>query len=358
MRRATAVVLVALLPSCGGGGSPSAPSPTPTPTPPLSGGGKVFEYNGMTHVSWWHDEYGYPAGSDARRALAATGAGWMGLLTTWYMETKSSSAIAPNPSSSNDDDVVRRAIDEAHALGLKVMLKPHVDVRDGTWRAQITPGDAGAWFDSYAAFMDHYAAIAAERNVDMLCVGTELISMTRSTYSGQWASVIARVRSRYKGPLTYAANANDAADEFTSATVWPLVDVLGLDVYTALTSKTNPTRAELAAAWRRNKDGNDMVAAYRNFQQAWGKPLVFTEIGYRSLDGTNGAPWDWGKTAAADPGEQADCYAAMYDVWSKESAWFRGPFWWAWDVNAPATGDNGYNPRGKPAEDVLRQWQK
>jgi hypothetical protein len=238
------------------------------------------------------------------------------------------------------------------------MLKPHVDVRDGTWRAQITPGDAGAWFDSYAAFMDHYAAIAAEKNVEILCVGTELISMTRSTYSGQWANVIARVRSRYKGPLTYAANANDAADEFTSATVWPLVDVLGLDVYTALTSKTNPTRAELAAAWRRNKDGNDMVAAYRNFQQAWGKPLVFTEIGYRSLDGTNSAPWDWGKTAAADPGEQADCYAAMYDVWSKESAWFRGPFWWAWDVNAPAMGDNGYNPRGKPAEDVLRQWQK
>jgi hypothetical protein len=356
MRRATAVVLVALLPSCGGGGSPSAPSPTPTPPP--SGGGKVFEYNGVTHVSWWHDEYGYPAGSDARRALAATGAGWMGVLTTWYMETKSSSAIAPNANSSNDDDVVRRAIDEAHALGLKVMLKPHVDVRDGTWRAQVTPSDPGGWFESYAAFMDHYAAIAAEKNVEMLCVGTELISMTRAGYSGQWASVVARVRGRYKGPLTYAANANDAGDEFTSATVWPLVDVLGLDVYTALTSKTNPTRAELAAAWRRNKDDNDMVAAYRNFQQAWGKPLVFTEIGYRSLDGTNRAPWDWSVTAAADPGEQADCYAAMYDVWSKESAWFRGPFWWAWDVTAPAAGDNGYNPRGKPAEDVLRQWQK
>jgi hypothetical protein len=61
---------------------------------------------------------------------------------------------------------------------------------------------------------------------------------------------------------------------------------------------------------------------------------------------------------AADPAEQADCYAAMYEVWGRETAWMRGAFWWAWDVAAPLAGDTGYNPRGKPAEDVLRQWQK
>src|SRR4029453_16228423 len=47
----------------------------------------------------------------------------------------------PPRSRSNDDDAVRRAIAELHGLGLKVMLKPHVDVEDGTWRAQITPTD-------------------------------------------------------------------------------------------------------------------------------------------------------------------------------------------------------------------------
>jgi hypothetical protein len=350
---APAAALVGLLAACGG--SSGGPSPAPTPTPPA---GRVFEYNGVTHVSWWHDEYGYPAGGDARRTLAATGAGWMGLLTTWYMPTRSSSTIARDPDRSNDDDVVRRAIDEAHALGLKVMLKPHVDVKDGTWRAQIAPSDTGAWFDSYAAFIEHHAAIAAEKNVAMLCVGTELISMTRSPYAGDWARVIARVRGRYAGTLVYAANANDAADEFTSASLWPLVDVLGLDVYTPLTAKTDPTRAELVAAWRRNRDGHDMLAAYRGFQQAWGKPLVFTEVGYRSADGANRAPWDWGASLAADPAEQADCYAALYEVWSREEAWFRGPFWWSWDVAGPKAGDTGYNPRGKSAEEVLRQWQR
>jgi hypothetical protein len=337
------------------GSSSSAPTPVPSATPPATA---VFDYNGITHVSWWHDEYGYPAGSDSRRALAASGARWAGLLVTWYMDTRASSTIAPSPDSSNDDDVVRHAIDELHALGLKVMLKPHVDVHDGTWRAQIAPGDRGLWWESYAAFMDHYAAIAAEKNVAMLCIGTELASMSGSADAGQWASLVARVRARYPGLLTYAANGVEPADEFTGVSFWSQVDLVGVDVYTPLTNKTNPTRAELAAGWRRNKDGHDMLAAFQNLQRAQGKPLIFTEIGYRSGDGANRAPYDWGASLSADTAEQADCYASMYDVWSREASWMKGPFWWAWDVAAPGAGDTGYNPRGKPAEDVLRQWQK
>jgi hypothetical protein len=352
LRAAAAAGALALLAACGGGESPAPPAPTTTPPP-----GGTFEYGGITHVSWWHDEYGNPAATTSRSALAATKARWGGLLVTWYMETRTSNTIAPNPEHSNDDDGVLRAIDEMHALGLKVMLKPHVDVRDGTWRAQIEPPDPGSWFESYAAFMDHYVAIAAEKNVEMLCVGTELASLSGSAYAAQWEALVARIRSRYTGLLTYAANGVDPADEFTSVSFWDRLDTLGADVYTPLTDKTNATRAELAAGWRKNRYGHDMVAALTNFQRAHGKPLVFTEIGYRSGDGANRAPWDWQASMAYDPGEQADCYAAMYEVWSPESSWMKGPFWWAWDASPPGAGDTGYNPRGKPAEDVLRQSQ-
>ena len=182
---------------------------------------------------------------------------------------------------------MRAAIDKMHALGLKVMLKPHVDVEDGTWRAQIVPASPDRWFESYAAFMDHYVAIAAEKKVEMLCIGTELASMSGSQYAAQWASLIARIRSRYAGLLTYAANGVDAADEFTSVSFWGQVDLIGADVYTPLTDKTNPTRQELAAGWRRNRNGQDMVAAFSNVQKAYGKPFLFTEVGYRSGDGAN-----------------------------------------------------------------------
>jgi Glycoside Hydrolase Family 113 len=354
VRRLLAPALAVALPACGGGSSPSAPA-TPLPSP---SSGPRLEMNGVTHVSWWHDEYGYSSATDSRRALAATGAGWSGLLTTWYMERASSNEIRPVPNRSNDDDAVRHAIAELHGLGLKVMLKPHVDVEDGTWRAQITPTDASRWFESYAAFLDHHVTIAVEGRVEMLVIGTELASMSGARYEGAWATLIARIRARYTGLLTYAANGVEPADEFTSVSFWPALDLLGVDVYTPLTDKANPTRPELEAGWRRNRYGHDMVAAFSNLQKAHGKPLVFTEVGYRSGDGANRAPWDWGASLAADPTEQADCYAALFAVWSREGAWMKGPFWWAWDVAAPGAGDTGYNPRGKPAEDVLRQWQR
>ena len=53
--------------------------------------------------------------------------------------------------------------------------------------------------------------------------------------------VIARSAAVYSGPLTYAANGCEPADEFTSVSFWGQVDLLGADVYTPLTDKTNPT---------------------------------------------------------------------------------------------------------------------
>src|SRR5262249_34412858 len=190
-------------------------------------------------------------------------------------------------------------------------------------------------FTSYAAFLDHYTALARDARVEMLCIGTELASMSGAQYQGQWTSLIARVRGEYPGLLTYAANGVSAADEFTSVSFWSQLDLLGTDAYTPLTDKTNPTRQELAAGWRRNRDGHDMVAAFRNLSTAYGKPLIFTEVGYRSADGANRAPWDYSASAPTDDAEQADCYAALYDVWLPEKSWMKWPIWWAWDVAAP-----------------------
>lgn len=356
-RMELAVALAVTLGGCGGSSSsPSAPTPSPSPAATPRPGG-TFEYSGLTHVSWWHDQYASSDASTSRGALAATGANWAGLLATWYMESRTASAVSPDVQRTPTDDGVRQAIDQMHAAGLEVMLKPHVDPLDGAWRGQIGPGDPGAWFESYAAFMEHYATIAREKNVEMLCVGTELVTMTDSRYAGAWSTLIARVRAVYPGLLVYAANANTPADEFTSVSFWPELDLLGLDVYTPLTGKTDPTRAELVAGWRRNREGHDMVAAYRNLQAAHGKPLVFTEIGYRSADGTNRAPWDWQASMGPDPAEQAECYEAAYEVWSAETAWMKGLFWWSWAVPRPGAGDTGYEPWTKPAEDVLRLWQ-
>ena len=43
-----------------------------------------FEYYGITHVSWWFDEYGYTGATASRQDMAATNANWGGVLVTWY----------------------------------------------------------------------------------------------------------------------------------------------------------------------------------------------------------------------------------------------------------------------------------
>ncbi len=87
-----------------------------------------------------------------------------------------------------------------------------------------------------------------------------------------------------------------------------------------------------------------------------GKPVISTEIGHRSGDGTNRMPWEWSTGMSVDFREQADCYEAVFQVlWGK--SWFYGFYWWNWETNA--SGDrmsNGYTPQNKPVENVIRRW--
>ncbi len=317
-----------------------------------------FVYGGLTHVSWWNDEYSTPAGTASQDALAATGASWAGVLVTWYQADASATNIAPNPNSTPTDAAVVAAIQEFHAKGLKVMLKPHVDAADGSWRGTFQPTDVDAWFQSYTAFIEHFATLAEDNHVEMLCMGTEFVDLSGAVNRDRWLAVIAAIRALYSGPLTYAANATSGNDEFKSVSFWDQVDVLGLDAYFPLTDHDNPTLAQLVAAWSSNRYGENIVADVLNFAGAHpGKPVIFTEIGYRSATGTNSRPWDWGYIAPPNNIEQQNCYEALYEVWSPRNAVMQGNFWWAWSVPAPAAGNTDYTPWQKPAQTILEAWQ-
>jgi Glycoside Hydrolase Family 113 len=352
---AAPLLLAACLPGCRGATRFTAPQPSApavSVSPSLEG---HFEYQGATQVSWSRDEYESPAAAVSRQALADAGANWAGVLLTWYMPDRDSATIAPDAERTPSDAAVAAAIEHFHALGLKVMLKPHVDVLDGTWRGQVLPPDRQGWFRSYDAFMREMARLAEAERVEMLCVGTELVRLTGPGFRDDWERVIADVRSDYHGLLTYAANANSAGDEFRRLSFVDLLDVAGLDAYVPLTDSDSPTREELAAGWSHDRNGEDMLAAYRDWQRGHGKPVIFTEIGYRSANGANRAPWDWGAALAPDPQEQADCYDAAFAAFLPERAWMKGLFFWSWDVARPPPGDTSYTPWTKPAGELLKE---
>ncbi len=322
-----------------------------------------FTYKGTTHVSWWSPEYNTTAGTASRDALSQNGGNWAGVLVTWYMPTASSTTIGAltsgnGPLSPSDSDVVT-AISELHNKGLKVMLKPHVDVLDGSWRGAIQPSDVNAWFASFNTFILHFAQLAQANGVEMFCFGTEYRSMSGVANLANWTNTITQIRATYTGLLTYAANASSTSgDEYTTVSFWNQVDVIGLDGYFSLTNHADPTLRELIQAWSSNKNGENIVAAVQNFAGAHpNQPVIFTEIGYRSVAGGNINPWDFMTGNTVDDTEQRNCIEAMYEVWSQQTS-IKGNFWWAWPVPQPNLAtDTDYSTWGKPAEVIEQTWQ-
>jgi len=309
--------------------------------------------NGVSYAAWWAGEYSTPDADFSLENLAATGADWLSLIVTGYQDTITSTTIVFTPPRTPTDDDLIHVITQAHSLGLKVMLKPHVDLsNDPThWRGEIgdgftNEGEWQAWFASYHAFIEHYADLAQTYGAEQFCAGCELWGTAHR--EDNWRTVIAAVRNHYDGPITYAAN---HSGEEELITWWDAVDYIGVDAYYPLTEKDDPTLAELEEAWIPH------VAILSGLASTWGKSILLTEIGYRSQDGTNQHPWDWQISGTIDLQEQADTYQAAFESVYNQP-WFAGMFWWSWDTDPFAGGpcDDGYTPHDKPAEDILREW--
>ncbi len=302
---------------------------------------------GFSYTSWWHDSYDSADSNTSIDNLGTTGTKWVSLLVTWYQDTATSTNIYRDINRTPDDAGLIQAIDRIHALGMKVMLKPHVDCQDGTWRGQIESADWDAWFGSYTTFINYYADLAKNNGVDQFCIGCELEKSV--SCEDKWREVIGGVRSRFGGPITYAAN----WDSYDKIHFWDALDYAGVDAYFPLTDKDTPTIPELIDRW--NRWAGSLTVWQGNIQ----KPVVFTEIGYRSVDGMNKAPYEWTGTGTIDLQEQADCYESAFQVF-QDKPWFYGMYWWNWTTE-PAQGgqtDLNYTPHNKPAEGVLCGWYK
>ncbi|HDQ05409.1 MAG TPA: hypothetical protein ENN36_01640 [Candidatus Bathyarchaeota archaeon] len=309
----------------------------------------VFQ-KGMSYSCWSSHGFGSSASDESLRLLAETGTEWIALCFSWYQSNTTShdiqsSSITPTTES------LKHAISTAHSYGLKVMLKPMVEAleREETlfypvWRGEIQPSDR--WFESYSAFINFFAEFAEQNDVELFCVGCEYKATTGERE--QWETVIQGVRERYSGPITYAADWTN----YRNIEWWGSVDYVGIDAYFPLSVlKYNPTFDELKNAW----------VNYANEMEAWlstvNKPVILTEIGYRSGDGTNMAPSNYWSDMAVDLQEQRDCYEAAFQaLWNR--GWFYGFYWWTWTYDPEQGGpnDSSHIPQGKPAQEVITQW--
>lgn len=293
---------------------------------------------GFNYPVWSTDGYAGASAARAMRDLAATGAGWVALTPTLYVKDRGDAEVAATSATASDDSL-RAAIRAARAAGLRVALKPHVDIAGGGVRALMNPKDPARWFALYRARLLAYARLAHEERCGLFVVGTELALLTLPQHTATWRALIRDVRSQFPGPLTYAANWEAAG----YVGFWRDLDYVGIDGYYPVVGSSPALLRAGLETWALGAEAVAHLA---------GRPLLFTEVGIASQSGAELRPWDYGDFGAANDGVQTAYLQAFLDVFGRRSN-FAGFLAWSWyDADAPA-GDKSMNVRGKPALGVL-----
>lgn len=301
--------------------------------------------NGPNLTAYTRDGYANPDVERDLSRIARLGSTAVALVPTWYMATPESSEIERDAAKTPSDASVEQAIRWASAQGLQVVLKPHVDVLDESFRGDIQPADREAWFASYERFITHYAELAdrAGGAVGTFVVGTELKSMSSDT--DPWEGVISAVREAFPGQLTYAAN----WDEVTQVQFFGSLDMIGVDAYYPLAADGEvPTAESLAAAWEPN------IAQLESLSDQLGKPVLVTEIGYPTQATAASNPFEVASGEGPDEALQALLYQAAFDAFAARD-WVRGILWWSWRADPGPEEDpsTDYTPEGKVSEQVI-----
>ena len=325
----------------------------------LAGPGYSAEIErGMSIAAFGRRTLESPAADRSLADVRALGASAVAINVSWWQDDETATEIRADEAKSASLESVGHAIDEAHRLGMRVMLKPMVDVKSRIWRGTIRPRDPELWFQSYGAFIGTFADLAKRKQVEIFCIGTEMNTLEGPEHEARWRNLIRDVRRRYPGKLTYAANWHEGEGTrggFRAVRFWDALDLVGINPYFAIADSLDPKAEQLIAGCRGWMDG---LEAWRG-EAGIDKPILYTEIGYPSFDG--GAMKPWGSDESGldpDPAEQAAAYEAFLATVG-EREWCAGAFLWRWEPypHAGLRYPTGHTPQDKPAEKVIaRHW--
>ncbi len=335
---------------------------TVLPAPPAEAAVSSWQQS-ATFESFSPGDFGSPETCREIGKLATTGANYVTFVVMWEQPTATSSSIRPGPTTPSDA-ALQAGIKCAKARSLKVMLKHHVEAIDPvtrkliTWRANIKPSDRAAWFAAYQSMLVRYGKLAQANGVSDITIGAELTNMTSTALkfnvdgqnTARWRKMIAALRTVFSGKLTFSAQKPGSMGEFDTIGFWPQLDYLGLSGYFSLAVSGTPTLSNLKAKWAQ------IESTLRPTVNKYGKKLVFTEIGYRSLTGANNDPWNYGRTGAADQAIQALAYEAFFSFWNG-IGYAGGVHWWTVEKNPSTSPDStSYTFQNKRAHNVVAKW--
>lgn len=237
--------------------------------------------------------------------LKALGANSIALAFPFYMSSLRSSTLftrrtcgtdfqSPSPSR------LEVAINEAHALHLRVFLRPMLSETvlsaEHGWRGVIHPRHVGEWFRSYLSVLTPYLKLARRERVNWFAISTELNSMARKP---NWPWLIANARRYFHGPLIFT-------DTWRPGSVVQPDTLPGLDAYQGALLPNTATPSDLLAAW--------------DYAATTSDPLPFPlssatidEVAIVAQDGAYPTPWVWSLPPESHPFNE-DIQANWYSM--------------------------------------------
>lgn len=298
-----------------------------------------------------YNGYGSAQALQSMEKLRQLGTNVIGLVPYSFMRDPNIPSPIPNvegPGMENDESTVFSHY-HAKALGMATMLKPQIWL-GGSWPGDISFDTAEKWnifFDHYSRWIIHYALLAEIHHFDILCIGVEFVKATTQKPE-EWRKLIARIRQVYSGPITYAAN---WGEEFEQLSFWKDLDYIGLNCYYPLSKAEQSNKKVLATAFK------DIMKKAEKISREAQRPLLFTEIGFRSIQ----SPW-------INPHADADgrsfnedhqdwCYETVFKAIEGKD-WVHGIFWWKWPSYLEYQGreNTSFTPNMKKAEETVRQY--
>ncbi len=352
----TAVVAYVSIVGCALTPAPAGDGATNTTTNATSGNARIaipskpipgLPYRGFAmqlQRTDWIDKY-----EQSIDEIAAMGADTVSFVVDSRQENGASSKIYLDMRVTPTPEMLGRLIKHAKGKGLRVILMPIVLLdapRNNEWRGTIAPANWDQWWESYRGMLHHFAWIAQLNGVDVLSVGSELVSTEDIRFINEWSDVIRDVRETFKGQLTYSAN----WDHYRAVKFWDELDLIGMNSYYKLGNDRNVSVDEIVNRWRDIQ--KDLLA----FQREIGKPLMFLEVGWCSLSNAAHEPWDYTKTTESyDPELQQKLFQGFFTAWHGNPK-LGGFMVWEWPPVDGGPGDRGYTPKGKPAEKLIQEW--
>jgi len=305
---------------------------------------------GATIFQRWNTDFSSDSFRQSVKNLQATGANYV-VLQVVVDQTNDYSTDVHIGSAAPTDQSLNDGINFIHSLGMHVTLKIEDAPDDGTWSGNVNPSDRTTWFNNYNAIAAHYAQIAQATGVEEYVIAEELPRMSQdnqnSTNTQNWLAIIANVRKLYSGKITYSANWDG---EYNGITFWSALDQIGVSAYFDLYGDNSV--ANLESQWN-----NWNTSTIKPLSDKWGKPILFTEVGYKTLTTANQNPWQWWQGGSVDMQAQANDYQALFDYWNNYS-YLQGVYLWNWssDPNAGGPGDTDYTPQNKTAQSTMTTW--